>query len=167
MKKRYGVKLKKVDEVSGTVIISDLSTENIEKIGNVLVISAGSADYFVAEECSICLEFFGFNVYRCYDCGVAGIHRLAEPLKIIDDNKIDVVITIAGMDGALPSVIAGLIKQPVIAVPTSIGYGTGMNGISALLTMLNSCSPGISIVNIDNGFGAAACALKIVKTIRK
>lgn len=118
---------------------------------------------FLSQECSLSLEFFGFKVNRYYDCGVAGLHRVIKPMKEINRTRMDAVIVIAGMEGTLPSIVAGLIKQPVIAVPTSIGYGTGLGGLSALLTMLNSCSPGISVVNIDNGFGAAAVACKMVR----
>jgi hypothetical protein len=134
--------------------------------GTILVIAAGTSDYGIAEEASVSAEFFGLNVFKCYDCGVAGIHRLNAALNILKHKKIDVIIVVAGMEGALPSVVAGLVKQPVIAVPTSIGYGSNFKGISALLTMLNTCSPGITVVNIDNGFGAAAAAYKMVKWLK-
>ena len=158
----FGEKVKKVDKTSGTAVISD-TDEMITTIGSIAVLSAGSSDYFVAEEASISAEYLGLEVHRFYDCGVAGFHRVDEALKIIGDNKVDGVIVIAGMEGALPSVIASRIKQPMIAVPTSVGYGASYEGIGALLGMLNSCAPGISVVNIDNGFGAAVCLFKMVK----
>ncbi len=160
----FGKKVKKVDKTSGTAIISN-SDDRPKTIGSIAVLSAGSSDYFVAEEASISAEYLGLDVHRFYDCGVAGFHRVDEALKVINDNKVDGVIVIAGMEGALPSVIASRIKQPMIAVPTSVGYGTSYEGIGALLSMLNSCAPGISVVNIDNGFGAAVCLFKMVKWV--
>jgi NCAIR mutase (PurE)-related protein len=107
----------------------------------------------VAEEAAVVAETFGNHVERIYDVGVAGLHRLLDNRKrLLEAN---VIIAVAGMEGALPSVVGGLIDKPVIAVPTSVGYGASFNGLAALLTMLNSCAPGISVVNIDNGFGAA------------
>lgn len=129
---------------------------NVNPKGYVAVVSAGTADLRVAEEAAVVLEILGNNVKRIYDVGVAGIHRLFHYLDDIQSSN--VVIAVAGMEGALPSVIAGLISKPVIAVPTSVGYGTNFKGVSALLTMLNSCSSGVAVVNIDNGFGAAVFA---------
>ena len=106
----------------------------------------------VAEEAALTATFLGSRVERFYDCGVAGLHRLLDELENIRRAK--VLIAVAGMEGALPTVLAGLVRVPVIAVPTSIGYGTGFKGLSALLSMLNSCANGVSVVNIDNGFGA-------------
>ena len=123
------------------------------------VITAGTADIPVAEEAAVTAEFLGNNVERIYDVGVAGIHRLFHRIELIRGGRVNVVV--AGMEGALPSVIGGLVDNPVIAVPTSIGYGANFNGLSALLTMLNSCAAGISVVNIDNGFGAGHLASKI------
>lgn len=120
--------------------------------GNAVVISAGTADAGVAEEAAATLEIMANNVTRLYDVGVAGIHRLMDNLEII--KKAKVIVVVAGMEGALASIVSGLVKIPVIAVPTSCGYGANFHGLSALLTMLNSCSPGITVVNIDNGFGA-------------
>jgi len=118
----------------------------------ILVITAGSSDIPVAEEAAITAEIMGNKVERLFDCGVAGVHRLLyNTEKIYNAN---VIIVVAGMDGALPSLVGGLVNKPVIAVPTSIGYGASFGGVAALLTMLNSCAPGISVVNIDNGFGA-------------
>lgn len=125
----------------------------------IAVISAGTADIPVAEEAVVTAEIMGNQVKRIYDVGVAGIHRLFDHLGII--NKARVVIVVAGMEGALASVVGGLTDRPIIAVPTSIGYGANFGGISALLGMLTSCAAGISVVNIDNGFGAACMASKI------
>lgn len=119
---------------------------------NILVITAGTADIPVAEEAAVTAEIMGNRVERLYDVGVAGIHRLLDHQDKI--SKASILIVVAGMEGALPSVVAGLVDKPVIAVPTSVGYGSNFEGLSALLTMLNSCSPGIAVVNIDNGFGA-------------
>jgi NCAIR mutase (PurE)-related protein len=118
----------------------------------VLVISAGTADTSVAEEAALTCEIFGSPVRRIYDAGVAGIHRLLDKNKLLEEAA--VIIVVAGMEGALASIVSGMFKSPVIAVPTSVGYGASFKGVSALLTMLNSCSPGIATVNIDNGFGA-------------
>ncbi|MBW8713250.1 MAG: nickel pincer cofactor biosynthesis protein LarB [Acidobacteria bacterium] len=124
--------------------------------GTILVVAAGTADLPVAEEAVISAEIMGNRVERLYDVGVAGLHRLlAEQNRL---NAAHVVIVVAGMEGALPSVVGGLVDVPVIAVPTSVGYGASFGGITALLGMLNSCASGISVVNIDNGFGAAAVA---------
>jgi hypothetical protein len=128
--------------------------------GTVAVVCAGTSDLSVAEESAQTLEFAGTKVLRVRDVGVAGLHRLLAKLEIIRECK--VVIAIAGMEGALPGVVSGLVSAPVIAVPTSVGYGTNLNGLSALLTMLNSCSGGMGVVNIDNGFGAAVLALRIL-----
>lgn len=127
--------------------------------GDIMVISAGTSDITVAEEAYITLKCLGHSVQKKYDVGVAGIHRLLSCLA--DLNSATVVIVVAGMEGALPSVVAGLISSPVIAVPTSVGYGAGAGGIAALLGMLNSCSPGVAVVNIDNGFGAGCMAAAI------
>jgi NCAIR mutase (PurE)-related protein len=123
------------------------------------VVSAGTADIPVAEEAAVTAEVFGNKVERIYDVGVAGIHRLFNRLELICGAR--VVVAVAGMEGALPSVLGGLVDVPLIAVPTSIGYGANFNGLSALLTMLNSCAAGISVVNIDNGFGAGYLASRI------
>src|SRR6185503_12562846 len=124
--------------------------------GTVLVVAAGTADLPIAEEAVVSAEIMGNRVDRLYDVGVAGLHRLlAEHARL---SAAHVVIVVAGMEGALPSVVGGLVDVPVIAVPTSVGYGASFGGITALLGMLNSCASGISVVNIDNGFGAAAVA---------
>jgi len=136
-----------------------LEQEEREKKGSVLVISAGTADIPVAEEAAVTASISGANVERLYDCGVAGIHRLlAQNEKI---QQAHCIVAVAGMEGALPSVVGGLAPCPVIAVPTSVGYGSHLNGIAPLFTMLNSCAPNITVVNIDNGFGAGFCAAMI------
>lgn len=122
-------------------------------IGKIVVATGGTSDMYAAEEAALTCEFLGNEVVRLYDVGVAGIHRLFSHLDEIMDAT--VIIAIAGMEGALASVIGGLADCPVIAVPTSVGYGASFNGLAALLSMLNSCSSGVSVVNIDNGFGAA------------
>lgn len=124
--------------------------------GTVLVISAGTSDVPVAEEAAITAECMGNRVKRLYDVGVAGIHRLLNRKKDLWDAN--VLIVVAGMEGALPSVVAGLVSRPVVAVPTSIGYGANLGGLTTLMAMLNSCASGVSVVNIDNGFGAAYVA---------
>lgn len=130
-----------------------------EGIGLIAVCTAGTADIPVAEEAAQTAEYFGAKVERIYDVGVAGIHRLFSRLELIQNANC--VVAVAGMEGALGSVIGGLVDKPVIAVPTSVGYGASMNGISALLTMINSCANGIATVNIDNGYGAGYIATQI------
>lgn len=127
----------------------------------VLVISAGTSDIPVAEEAVATLKAMGNRVIKLYDVGVAGVHRVMDKIEII--KKAKVIIVVAGMEGALASLISGLVRSPVIAVPTSCGYGANFGGLSALLTMLNSCSPGVAVVNIDNGFGAGYFASLINK----
>ncbi len=125
----------------------------------IAVVTAGTADLPVAEEAAVTAEVFGNRVERIVDVGVAGIHRLFDKLDLIREAR--VVVVVAGMEGALPSVIGGLVDKPVVAVPTSVGYGTSFQGVAALLAMLNSCAGGVSVVNIDNGFGAGCVASKI------
>lgn len=127
--------------------------------GCVVVCTGGTSDIPVAEEAAQTAEFFGANVIRVYDVGVAGIHRLLSKLEEI--HKANCIIAVAGMEGALGGVVAGLVDKPVIAVPTSVGYGANFGGLSALLTMLNSCAEGLAVVNIDNGFGAGYIATQI------
>jgi NCAIR mutase (PurE)-related protein len=128
-------------------------------VGLVVVVTAGTSDIPIAEEAAVTAELFGSQVETIYDIGVAGIHRLLDNADRL--RKARVVIAVAGMDGALASVVGGLIENPVIAVPTSVGYGASFNGVAALLTMLNSCAQGVATVNIDNGFGAGSMAHKI------
>ncbi|SFT74543.1 hypothetical protein SAMN02910356_01908 [Selenomonas sp. GACV-9] len=127
----------------------------------ILILTAGTSDIPVAEEARLTAYLFGNAVNTCYDCGVAGIHRLFAHLPAI--KAANVIVVIAGMEGALASVVGGLTDKPVIAVPTSVGYGASFHGVAALLSMLNSCAMGVSVVNIDNGFGAGALASKINK----
>jgi pyridinium-3,5-biscarboxylic acid mononucleotide synthase len=129
-------------------------------VGTVLVASAGTSDLPVAEEAAVTLEAFGHRAARLCDVGVAGIHRLLSASDRL--READVAIVVAGMEGALPSVVGGLVRVPVIAVPTSVGYGASFGGLAALLAMLNSCAAGVTVVNIDNGFGAAAAASRIL-----
>jgi NCAIR mutase (PurE)-related protein len=138
-----------------------VETEAAERSGgNVLVVTAGTSDISVAEEAAVTLAFLGHNAKRVYDVGVAGLPRLLARLDEI--RRADVIIVIAGMEGALASVVGGLTDRPLIAVPTSVGYGASLGGISALLSMLNSCASGVGVVNIDNGFGAAMLAHNIL-----
>ena len=128
----------------------------ISSKGNILVLSAGTSDIPVAEEAAVTAELMGNQVERLFDVGVAGIHRLLDKVDMI--RKANVIVVVAGMEGALASVLSGMVEKPVIGVPTSVGYGASFSGIAPLLTMLNSCSPGVSVVNIDNGFGAGYMA---------
>ena len=134
------------------------------KVGDVLVIAAGTSDVPVAEEAAEVLRFLGNSTRTVYDVGVAGIHRLLEHANHLQEA--DVVIVVAGMEGALPSVVGGLIDSPVIAVPTSVGYGASFQGLAALLGMLNSCATGVTVVNIDNGLGAATAAHRLLTRLR-
>lgn len=153
------------DKVSRLIKIQSQEKKSKEKIGRICVVSAGTADAFVAEEAAQCAEFWGGNVERVYDVGVSGIHRLLSKVEVL--NKANVVIAVAGMEGALASVVGGLVGVPVIAVPTSVGYGANLQGLATLLSMLNSCANGISVVNIDNGFGAAYTATQINRLASK
>jgi pyridinium-3,5-biscarboxylic acid mononucleotide synthase len=130
--------------------------------GTILVVSAGTSDLPVAEEAAVVAEVFGHSVERLADVGVAGLHRLLAATEQL--HKARVVIVVAGMEGALPSVVGGMVSAPVIAVPTSVGYGASFGGLAALLAMLNSCASGVTVVNIDNGFGAAAAASRICRS---
>jgi NCAIR mutase (PurE)-related protein len=134
-------------------------------VGLVVVASAGTADLPVAEEAALVAEALGSRVERVHDCGVAGLHRLLARHDRLAEAC--AIVAVAGMEGALPSVIAGLVDRPVIAVPTSIGYGASLGGLAALLAMLNSCAPGVSVVNIDNGYGAAHQAHQINRLVAK
>ena len=146
---------------SGRTVVIKRNPVTITGGGKILVVTAGTSDMPVADEASVTAEFLGNEVVRLFDVGVAGIHRLLSKLDII--RSANVIIVIAGMEGALASVVGGLTDKPVIAVPTSVGYGASFGGVSALLSMLNSCANGISVVNIDNGFGAAYIASSINK----
>ncbi len=133
--------------------------EEKKKKGNVLVLTAGTSDMPVAEEAAVTASFLGSKVETIYDVGVAGLHRLLDNKKSLSSAR--VIVVVAGMEGALPSVVGGLTDKPIIAVPTSVGYGTSLGGLTALFAMLNSCVPGIAVMNIDNGFGAGCLAHKI------
>lgn len=146
------------DPVSRTITLRR-SRLDLPPSSYIAVVTAGTADIPVAEEAAVTAETFGRRVERVFDVGVAGIHRLFHRLNLIRGAR--VVVAVAGMEGALPSVLGGLVEAPVIAVPTSVGYGASFQGLSALLTMLNSCAAGVSVVNIDNGFGAGYLAVKI------
>lgn len=139
--------------------IIKIEKKDKKRVGKIAVCTAGTADISVAEEAAQTAEYFGTNVERIYDVGVSGIHRLFSRLDVIQ--SANCVVAVAGMEGALVSVLGGLVDKPVIAVPTSVGYGANMNGLSALLTMINSCANGISVVNIDNGYGAGYIATQI------
>lgn len=145
-----------------SIAMPDEASTTTER-SRVVVACAGTTDLPVAEEAAVTLEAAGCNVDRIYDVGVAGLHRIVNAIPRLRDPSVGCVIVCAGMDGALPSVVGGLVSVPVIAAPTSIGYGASFGGVSALLTMLNSCAPGVGVVNIDNGFGAAALAFKCIK----
>jgi pyridinium-3,5-biscarboxylic acid mononucleotide synthase len=141
---------------AGRIMVYGPKPEPIRGRGTIAVLSAGTADIPVAEEAATTAELDGNKVERIFDVGVAGLHRLLAHRETVE--KAEVLVAVAGMDGVLPTVVAGLFCRPVIAVPTSIGYGASMGGISALLTMLNSCATGVAVVNIDNGFGAGRMA---------
>jgi NCAIR mutase (PurE)-related protein len=155
--------IKKIDRktvyhpVSGAVVISHSKKRGTA--GVVLVLSAGTSDIRVAEEAAVTAQALGSTVRTAYDVGVAGIHRLFSKKDLLDSAR--VIVVVAGMDGALPSVVGGLVDKPVIAVPTSVGYGAGFQGLAPLLTMLNSCASGVAVMNIDNGFGAGVLAHRI------
>jgi len=146
------------DPISRTIVRrGKTAPQNSKKY--IAVVAAGTSDLPVAEEAAITAEVFGNRVERIFDVGVAGLHRLFTRLEIIRNARC--IVAVAGMEGALPSVLGGLVDRPIIAVPTSVGYGANFGGLSALLAMLNSCAPGVSVVNIDNGFGAGSAASTI------
>ena len=147
------------DKVSRILKVVAPEVKQPELVGEIAVVTAGTADIPVAEEAAQTAEYFGSKVNRVFDVGVSGIHRLLSNVDAL--NSANCVVAVAGMEGALASVVGGLVKVPVIAVPTSVGYGANMGGISALLTMINSCANGISVVNIDNGYGAGYIATQI------
>ncbi len=139
------------------IVIGDIPEPVTEK--RILVITGGTTDIPVAEEAAVTAEVMGSPVDRLFDVGIAGVHRILSKIELLQ--KANVIVAVAGMEGALPSFAAGLVSRPVIAVPTSVGYGANFRGISALLTMINSCAPGVATVNIDNGFGAGYLAAVI------
>jgi len=135
--------------------------EPVERRGRIAVVSAGTSDQSVAEEAAVTANTLGVDVKRVYDAGVAALHRVLESRAVLDQS--DVIIVVAGMEGALPSVVGGLTDKPVIGVPTSVGYGAALNGLTPMLSMLTGCAPGVSVVNIDNGFGAGVQATLIAR----
>lgn len=160
-REKAGVLLKSLPQFhyahdAGMLICNPAKEDPARYRGRTLVISAGTSDIPVAEEARLTLGSLGHPVDKLYDAGVAGLHRLLSRQNLLQEAK--VIIVVAGMEGALPSVVGGLVSCPVIAVPTSVGYGASFGGIAALLGMLNSCAPGVAVVNIDNGFGAACMA---------
>lgn len=137
------------------------------KRGKIGILAAGTADVSVAEEAVVAAEVMGCEVLKAYDVGVAGIHRLFEPLKHMIEQGVSAIVAVAGMEGTLPSLVSSLVDVPVVGVPTSIGYGVGVKGIGALVTMLQTCSPKLAVVNIDNGFGAGVFAASIARQAGK
>ena len=149
------------------IIYKDSLVDFNPEYGKVGLLTAGTSDIPIAEEAKVIVEQGGCEVISSYDIGVAGIHRLFPQIAHMVEEDVSAFIVCAGMEGALPSVVAGLVDVPVIAVPTSVGYGIGADGKAALYSMLQSCAPGLSVVNIDNGFGAGVCALTIAKNIAR
>ncbi|HXX80566.1 MAG TPA: nickel pincer cofactor biosynthesis protein LarB [Thermodesulfovibrionales bacterium] len=153
---KLGIKKATFHPASGIIVVG---AEVQNKEGLILVLSAGTSDIPTAEEAAVTASFLGSNVATVFDVGVAGIHRLFDKRELFSPAR--VIVVVAGMEGALPSVVGGLTDRPIIAVPTSTGYGTSLGGLTALFAMLNSCVPGIAVMNIDNGFGAGCLAHKI------
>lgn len=164
LKKKFKVEIFK----KARMVVISLSTSTLARMGGrVGVLTAGTADIGIAEEASIVLREAGCEVYTAYDVGVAGFHRLLGPLREMIAKDVDVIIVVAGMEGALPSVVASFVNCPVIGVPSSSGYGYGGQGQAALMSMLQSCTPGLAVVNIDNGVGAGALASIIANRMAK
>ena len=161
LQEKFGDKIK-YDETSKVVT---LIQNKIKKVGEIAICTGGTGDIPIAEEAALTAEFYGSNVKRYYDIGVAGIHRLFD--KIEDIKKANAIVAVAGMEGALGGVLAGMVDIPVIAVPTSVGYGASFQGLSALLTMLNSCAEGMTVVNIDNGYNGGYSASQINRLIER
>ena len=155
------------NELGKIIIIKEKSFNFVEKKGRVGIITAGSSDIPVAEEAKVIVKVMGCKVFTSYDVGIAGFHRIFTPLSEMIRNEVDVIIVCAGMEGTLPGVVAALVDVPVIGVPVSSGYGLGEKGMGALTTMLQSCSPGLVVVNIDNGFGAGASAAMVANKIAR
>ncbi len=155
---RHTIRTAKFDALSRTITANTRLVRNRGK-GTILVVTAGTSDIPVAEEAAVTAGALGSSVKTAFDVGVAGIHRLFSKQELLDEAR--VIVVVAGMDGALPSVVGGLVGKPVIAVPTSVGYGAGFRGLAPLLTMLNACAAGIAVMNIDNGFGAGVLAHRI------
>ncbi|MBM4160692.1 MAG: nickel pincer cofactor biosynthesis protein LarB [Ignavibacteria bacterium] len=155
------------NRIARTIVASRPDFEMKETGGKIGILAAGTSDVPAAEEAKVTAEVMGCRVFAHYDVGIAGIHRLMEPLKEIVEHEVSAVVVVAGMEGALPSVVRGLVPVPVIGVPTSTGYGYGGKGEAALMTMLQSCAPGLTVVNIDNGFGAGATAALIANHVAR
>lgn len=156
-----------IDHDARTAILAQVGAKSPSTGGRVAIVSAGASDRSIASEARVMVEEMGCSTMLVVDVGVAGLHRLVQPLRAVIDAGIDAVIVAAGMDGALPAVIAGLIDVPVIGLPVSVGYGFGGDGTGALMSMLQSCSPGIAVVNIDNGIGAGAMAGLIANRVAR
>lgn len=159
--------LLQVDDKAGMVVIKKKDFEVKRTRGKIGILTAGTSDIRVAEEARVVAEEMGCEVITAYDVGVAGIHRLFSPLKEMIGRDVDVIVVVAGREGALPSVVAGLVDAPVIAVPTSVGYGLGEKGVSALMAMLQACSLGIAVVNIDGGVAAGTMAALIANRVAR
>ncbi|WP_456327612.1 nickel pincer cofactor biosynthesis protein LarB [Archaeoglobus sp.] len=159
-----------VNEIGRVAVVGkkavELNEDRVDEIGKTAIFTAGTSDIPVAEEAYTTARFLGLNVLKFYDVGIACIYRLVEPLKKVKEEDVDSIIAVAGMEGALPSVLASLVDVPIIAVPTSIGYGVNLGGITPLFSMLLSCPSGVAVVNIDNGFGAGVFAY-LISRIRK
>ena len=167
-KEHYDVVSKNIecsyDERSETIVIGGFPEERAGRVG---IITAGSSDIRVAEEARIMAEFTGCSCISFFDVGVSGLHRILEPMKRMLEEDVDVIVVAAGMEGALPALVSSLSSVPVIGVPTSTGYGMGGNGEAALLSMLQTCSPGLTVVNIDNGIGAGAAAAMTARRMKR
>lgn len=156
-----------VDNSVGLVVVKKKGFEAKRTGGKAGILTAGTSDIPVAEEARVVAEEMGCEVITAYDVGVAGIHRLFSPIKAMIEKDVDVIVVVAGREGALPSVVAGMVDVPIVAVPTSIGYGLGEKGVSALMAMLQACSLGIAVVNIDSGVAAGAVAASIANRVAK
>lgn len=166
IKRALGSKLKvNRNALSRTVVVQKKGAKPRPTGGVIAILAAGTSDIPTAEEARVTAEVMGCEVLAHYDVGIAGIHRLLEPIKTVISKGVSAIVVVAGMEGALPSVVRGLVAVPVIGVPTSTGYGYGGHGQAALMTMLQSCAPGLTVVNIDNGFGAGATAALIANQI--
>lgn len=165
LKRLLRVKSLRICEKAGIVVVRNRKIEQVKTGGRVGILTAGTSDLKVAEEAKVVAEEMGCEVYLEVDVGVAGVHRLIPALKRMVEGKVDVIVVVAGREGALPSVVAGLVSVPIVGVPTSSGYGFGEKGLAALMAMLQSCSLGVGVVNIDNGVGGGALAALIANNM--
>ncbi|MEM4724534.1 MAG: nickel pincer cofactor biosynthesis protein LarB [Candidatus Hadarchaeum sp.] len=163
IKKKLGRDFEVETNITARAVLIRRKGYNFPEDGKVGILAAGTADVPVAEEAALAARVMGCRVFKAYDVGVAGIHRLFEPLGQMIKEGVSAIVVVAGMEGTLPSIVSSLVDVPVIGVPTSIGYGVGLKGIGALVTMLQSCSPKLAVVNIDNGFGAGVFAASIAR----